>query len=252
MTVIKPLDAKGLLELDRRLICKVVNSTIDPQYTCYIGMHQCYSEGLAIDDQDYSSKPESWYGNSLVKNCLSVGHYSVLEHASITFNVGGFPHDVVSQITRHRHLSFSVQSGRYTSKRFSEYSDNDLVIEDLVYIRPVGVYSDREAPLYNFTEEWRNQHLSRAMREVYEYGVDLERGMAPEHGRQLLPYGVRQNFVVTGNLRAWFHFLQLRDKKDSQLEIQALAVLVGEHIKMWAPEVYEFWETKGVKLKLTP
>lgn len=252
MPVTKPLDAKELLELDRRLVCKVVNSTIDPQYTCYVGMHQCYSEGLAIDDRDYSLKPDSWYGKSLVKNCLSVGHFSVLEAASITFNVGGFPHDVISQITRHRHLSFSVQSGRYTSKRFSEYSANDSLIEDLVYIRPVGVYSDREAPLYTFTEEWRSRHLSRAMREVFEYGVDLEKGMSPEHGRQLLPYGVRQNFVVTGNLRAWFHFLSLRDKKDSQLEIQALAVLVGNHIKNWAPEIYSFWESKGSKLKLAP
>ena len=248
----RPVDALDLLDLDPRLVCKVVNSTIDPQYTCYVGMHQCYSEGLAIDDRDYSLKPDSWYGNSLVKNCLSVGHWSVLEHASITFNVGGFPHNVMAQITRHRHLSFSVQSNRYTSKRYSEYPKNGLDIHDLVYLRPVGVYSDRDTSVYDFTPEWRNRHISRAMGAVCCYGADLDQGMSPEHARDILPYGVRQNFVVTGNLRAWFHFLSLRDKKDSQLEIQALAVLVGSHLKIWAPEVYEFWESKGSKLKLAP
>lgn len=248
----KPITAQDLLDLDQRLICKVVNSTVDPQYTCYIGQHQCYAEGFAMDDQDYSLKEEKWFGHSLVKNCLTYGHWSVCEHASITFNVGRFPHDVMAQITRHRHLSPSVQSGRYTSKRFTEYPKNGLDIEDLVYIRPVGLYTDRDAPVYEFTQEWRETHLSRAMRAVYEYGIDIDNGMSPEHARQLNAYGVRQDFVISGNLRAWFHFLQLRDKRDSQLEIQALAILVGEHIKKWVPDIYSFWDSKGSRLKLAP
>jgi thymidylate synthase (FAD) len=248
----KPITAQELLDSDSRLVCKVVNQTVAPQYTCYIGLHQCYSESLAISDQDYSTKDESWFGRSLINNCLNHGHFSVTEHASITFNVGGFPHDVVAQITRHRHLSPSVQSGRYTSKRFTGYPQNGLNIEDLVYIRPVGRYTDREEPSYEFTQEGRIEHLKRANSAVYNYGIDLDYGMSPEHARQQLPYGVRQDFVVSGNLRAWLHFLQLRDKKDSQLEIQALAILVGNHIKEWVPEIYEFWANKGSRLKLAP
>jgi thymidylate synthase (FAD) len=253
----KPVTARDLLELDQRLKIEVLSKTDNPQRLCWINMHQCYSEGAACKSSVLTdpTKDESWFGNKVVEYCLQTGgHWSVTESPALTVNVVGFPHDVMQQIRTHRvGLNFQVQSGRYTSKRFTGYPKNGLDIEDLIYMRPIGVYTDRDNPVYDFTQEWRDNHRTRAVRAVYEYGIDIDNGMSPEHAREMSVYGFRQNFCMTVNARSLMHILDMRVPLNSQLEIQALGLGLFDIFKEWMPEIATFYETKRLgKSRLAP
>jgi thymidylate synthase (FAD) len=183
----------------------------------------------------------------------------------------------MAQATRHRHLSFSVQSMRYTGQRFinvandidissidytvegtpysmgfdPEFFDED--IEKVVYLRPVGFYFDREGNKYEYTQKHRNQDLSLAYLTIQHYANRIDQGFSPEHARGCLVYDFRQDFVVTFNARSLLHFCDLRLPKDAQLEIRTLAQMLFEHFKEWMPSVSEFYEkTRYEKNKLSP
>ena len=77
--------------------------------------------------------------------------------------------------------------------------------------------------------------------------------MAEEHLRDYLPQNIRQNFVVTWNLRSALHFLDLRAKLDAQVEIQALSEAMIPVMKEWVPEIFSYYEEKRLrKAKLSP
>lgn len=77
--------------------------------------------------------------------------------------------------------------------------------------------------------------------------------MAEEHIRDYLPQAIRQNFVVSFNLRSVLHFMDLRAKMDAQLEIQALCAQMAPLLEKWAPNVWKYYEEKRLhKGKLAP
>jgi thymidylate synthase (FAD) len=77
--------------------------------------------------------------------------------------------------------------------------------------------------------------------------------MSEEHARGKLPFDYRQHFVVSLNLRTLLHFLDLRFKKDAQLEIQKLCELMWPHVELWVPEVAAWYKTTRMgKARLSP
>ncbi len=187
------------------------------------------------------------------------------EHPHITFCVSGFPHNVMAQATRHRLLSFSVQSQRYTGQRIQKlalkYEDTALgpdedwleKAEALFYLRPVGEYLDREGRKYLYSQEDRYGDSCYLSQFVLDYRDRLDQGYAPEHARDFLPQNIRQDFVVTFNARSLLHFCDLRLPKDAQLEIRTMAQMLFEKFKEWMPEVAQWYEkNRYEKSKLAP
>jgi thymidylate synthase (FAD) len=173
------------------------------------------------------------------------------EHPQLIVACAGFPHSVIQQIRTHRvGVSFDCQSSRYSGQRFLDESRS---IEELVYLRPENkVYADRQGSPYLYTPEMRQRHLERANRSRFEYAQDIELGLAEEHARGHNVFDIRQNFVVSANLRSWLHLLMLRHKKDAQIECQAWCEAVLPILQNWAPQILEHWVTKGSRLKLAP
>jgi thymidylate synthase (FAD) len=245
------LSAKELLALDPYFRVEVLAAMPNPQKICWLAMHQDYSENFVLDEEHNLNKSEQTYGEALVKNCVERNHWGPLEHPQLVIATAGFPHSVMQQLRTHRvGISFDVQSSRYSGRRFEDASRD---IEELVYLRPINqVYADRQGSPYVYTPKMRERHLAKAMRSRAEYVEDLAEGMAEEHARGNNFFDIRQNFIVSANLRTWLHLLMLRHKKDAQLECQAWCEGVVPILRDWAPQVLEHWETKGVKLKLTP
>ena len=114
-------------------------------------------------------------------------------------------------------------------------------------------YTNRKGKKYDWTEEDRERKLGLALAACKEYANDYEQGRCEEHIRDYLPQGIRQDFVVSFNLRSVLHFLDLRSKLDAQLEIQALCEQICPIVKEWAPEVWDYYETKRLhRAKLSP
>jgi thymidylate synthase (FAD) len=177
-----------------------------------------------------------------------------LEHPAITFNVGGFPHSVMQQARTHRvGVSFDVQSGRYTGKRILDVCTGTRDADEVFYLRPVGTYRDRLGKKYDYTEDQRIIHRIICIDSAGRYKLALENGFSEEHARDIIPYAIRQDFVVSFNLRSLLHFLDLRAKRDAQLEIQQLCDLLWPHLEAWAPEIAAWYATSRLhKARLAP
>jgi len=182
------------------------------------------------------------------------GHWGPVEHPGITFSVSGYVHSVMVQARTHRvGVTFDVQSQRYTGKRVVKVANRELDVEDVFYIRPAGFYTNRKGKKYDWTEEHRQHKIGRILSECEEYADYYEQGMCEEHIRDYLPQAIRQNFVLSANLRSILHILDLRAKMDAQLEIQALCEQIAPELQKWAPNVWGYYEEKRLhRAKLSP
>lgn len=234
---------------------ELIAATPNPQQVVYGAMHQDYSEGFVYDKR--SEWPsESRAGEICVKRLLAGerGHYGPLEHPAITFNAGWFPHSVMQQARTHRvSVSFDVQSGRYTGQRVCQAASGERDLEEVFYLRPPGTYADRKGKKYEYTLSQRNTDLGLCLSAAQRYAQLIDQGYAEEHARGILPFDIRQHFVVSFNLRSVLHFMDLRSKSDAQPEIRVLCDLMWPHVEVWAPEIAGWYGKNRLhKARLAP
>ncbi|MFZ9995793.1 FAD-dependent thymidylate synthase [Vulcanococcus sp.] len=230
-----------------------LSRTERPQQVTWLAMHQDYCE-TSVWHTDPPA--EDLAGLACVKHLLKGGrgHYGPLEHPSITLAVGGFPHCVMQQARTHRvGLSFDVQSLRYTGKRIVSVAHGNLDLEEVIYLRPVADYVDRQGKRYSYTAELRKQDLQECRRLAEGYAWKIAQGFSEEHSRSMLPFDFRQDFVVSFNLRSALHFMDLRSKADAQDEIRAMCDLLWRELEWWAPEICAWYgEARLGKAQLAP
>jgi thymidylate synthase (FAD) len=241
--------------MDRFFTVEVISQTANPQQTIYAAMHQDYAEGFVWAERDrFPAEDKS--GEVIVKQLLAGnrGHYGPLEHPQITLNCGFFPHSTMQQMRTHRvGISFDVQSFRYTGHRIIEVAEGKRDIEEVFYLRPLGAYSDRQGKRYEYTPELRQQDLDWCLAGCKRYQERINQGFSEEHARGLIPFDVRQHWVLSANVRSMLHLLDLRWKLDAQLEAQQLCELMWEPFKDWVPAIATWYETNRLKkAKLSP
>ena len=249
----RPVKAADLLELDKRLQTVVLQCYPIPEQVIYQAAKNDYSE-TPIHEQVIPSpaKCGEWVVETLLAN--ERHHWGCAEHPQITFSVSGYVHSVMVQGRTHRiGNSWDCQSNRYTGNRVVKVAKGELPVEDVFYVRPAGYYTNRQGKKYDWTEEHRQRKLERIFDDCVEYADYYGQGMAEEHIRDYLPQAIRQNFVVSFNLRSVLHFMDLRAKMDAQLEIQALCAQMAHLLEIWAPNVWKYYEEKRLhKGKLAP
>jgi thymidylate synthase (FAD) len=127
-------------------------------------------------------------------------------------------------------------------------------IEAVYYLRPVGSYCcPNSGRRYSYIEADREQDLAYCLTASRRYARAIAGGLSSEQARALLPFDLRQHFVVSFNLRSLMHFLDLRSKADAQLEIQALCDMIYPHFEVWAPQVATWYGANRLgKAKLAP
>jgi thymidylate synthase (FAD) len=241
--------------MDRFFTVQVISQTANPQQTIYAAMHQDYAEGFVWAERDrFPAEDKS--GEVIVKQLLAGnrGHYGPLEHPQITLNCGFFPHSTMQQMRTHRvGISFDVQSFRYTGHRIIEVAEGNRDIEEVFYLRPLGAYSDRQGKRYEYTPELRQQDLVWCLEGCKRYQERISQGFSEEHARGLIPFDVRQHWVLSANVRSMLHLLDLRWKLDAQLEAQQLCELMWEPFKEWVPDIAAWYESNRLKkAKLSP
>lgn len=236
-----------------KVVLDTDGSSPNPQVAIWRGQHQCVIEGFSPDDP--APSPQRC-GEIVVKHQLAGdrGHYSVLDQAFIKLDCQGFPHSVISQITRHRDSAFLVQSSRYTGQRFIDVAEGRMKVEDAFYFRPLGPYTDREGKRYEY-KEWmlsNDRQRCKAACAAYAAYVQFE-GFSEEHARDVIPYNFRQNFAIACTLKNFFHALDQRSKRDSQLEIQSWAEMAIAAAHPWATELIDWYKShRWAKARLAP
>jgi thymidylate synthase (FAD) len=144
-------------------------------------------------------------------------------------------------------------SYRYTSQQVIDVIEAGKDIEEVFYLRPIGNYSDRQGKKYYYSPEQRQKDLEWCLEAAKRYKEDIDGGMSEEHARGKVPFDYRQHFVVSFNMRSLLHFLDLRYKKDAQLEIQKLCELMFPHLEEWTPAIAAWYKsTRLGKARLSP
>ncbi len=200
----------------------------------------CYSKNkpteiLEKEGSKYFDNDEEGF-KRLFERIFNKGHHSVLEHINFTFAVEGVSRSLLAQLTRHRHMSFSVQSQRYVAGGY------DYVIPDSIKEREERCYHkddyDLENP-YTLAEVY-NECLGY-LDEVYRF-FRLS-GIPAEDARMILPNAATTNLVVTMNLRTLFEFYAKRQRsKGAQEEIAQLAEALKEEVVEAEPWLKEYFE----------
>lgn len=146
----------------------------------------------------------------LLKYCLDHQHWSVFEHASMTIEIHT-SRMISAQILRHRSFVFSEFSQRYSepveyvpararrqAEKNRQSSVDDLPEDDLIWWENIQ------------REVWHNASLA--------YEAAGMRGIAKECRRSILPMNTSTRLYMTGSVRSWIHYIQLRTQEDTQLE----------------------------------
>lgn len=143
----------------------------------------------------------------VLEHCINAGHLSVLEHAYATFKVKCSIQTLL-QLTRHRHLSFTVQSSRVTE------------LED--------VWKTGDEVLDASIEDYHT---------VYGVARQLPH-LNTEDVAYLAPKASMYNLYVTGNLRAWYEYLPKRLCMRAQREHRELAQAILKELQKVMPLVF--------------
>lgn len=172
----------------------------------------CYrSEGKITEDS---------YKN-LIKNCITRGHESVLEHEKVTVRIyddlGSY-----KDLTRHRFASFSVESTRYCSY------DKDKFGSEIAFMNPIYI-EDKE--MY---ELWKD-----TMQRIEENYIKMkELGATTDMCRELLPHSVAAEYTMTANIREWKHILSLRANDHVHPSIRQVMIPLLKYFKEQMPDIF--------------
>ncbi len=171
-----------------------------------------------------------------IKHIIDVGHFSVLEHASVSFYITGISRSCTHELIRHRHFSYSQLSQRYVPE-----GDSQVVIppgmDDHPELRQI-LTEAADASRATYTELLARLEAKFAD----EPSAFLRRKQARQAARAVLPNATETRIVVTGNYRAWRHFIAMRASEHADVEIRRLAIECLRRLVDVAPSVFADFE----------
>jgi thymidylate synthase (FAD) len=165
-------------------------------------------------------------------NILDSGHYSVLEHASVTFYITGISRSLTHELVRHRHFSYSQLSQRYVPERDAAMVEPEVIAEDPELHEKFLAAAD--AGIRAYTELLEG--LEKRFADVPD--ATARRKQARQAARAVLPNATETRIVVTGNYRAWRHFIGMRATEHADVEIRGLAMACLHELRRVAPNVF--------------
>jgi len=194
----------------------LIGHTGSPEEIVAAAAFQCYAAAGAeqlLKDLDRKK------ASRRIRDCLSAGHHSVLEHASFTFAVEGISRVTSHQLVRHRLASYSQQSQRYVRMG----AGGEYVVPPSIGKRP-----DLKA---------RVEKLFRDASDLYSQLIESD--IPPEDARYVVPSAAMTKIVLTMNARELLHFFSLRLCRKAQWEIRELAGLILKAVRPAAPELFK-------------
>jgi thymidylate synthase (FAD) len=171
----------------------------------------------------------------LLRYCLKHKHWSIFEMASACFEINT-TRDIGRQILRHRSFVFQELSQRYTSVDvLPEAEFRECRLQD---------HSNRQNSLGIPGDSLQHAFWTNDQQEVYDLAIKtyrnaLERGVAKEVARALLPEGLTPSrMYMSGTIRSWMHYCQLRCGPETQKEHREIATEISNALGELLPNVW--------------
>ena len=168
-----------------------------------------YIARVSSKREDKKSKPEGLL-NYLIKH----KHWSPFEHSHLSVEIETSK-AIGIQLIRHRSFTFQEFSQRYQNVNLLE----DM-FEEIEFRKQCDDNRQSSTEIYE-TGKAEAKMLLLEIKRMY-MGL-LEDGVARETARMILPLCTKTKIHMTGSIRSWVHFLELRDDEHAQKEIQLIA-----------------------------
>ena len=198
-----------------------------------VGITQPVEPGTANDLVAYAarvSNPTNQNNTAtapkLLKYLMEHQHWSPFEMVSLTMEIKT-TRDISRQILRHRSFSFQEFSQRYAEA--TEFEDRECRLQDEKN-RQNSIETDDE----DIIDWWYTVQAGVLWAAENRYREALEKGIAKEQARALLPEGLTgTTLYMAGTLRSWIHYCQLRSAHGTQKEHMQIAQecwkIISEH-----------------------
>ena len=176
-----------------------------------------------------SNQFNSETGDKLISYCIKHQHWSIFEQAFCTFEIVT-SRAIAAQILRHRSFTFQEFSQRYSTA--SQLEDLHFRKQGKTN-RQVG---DEEYPMsQNLDVAVQVHEAQQKCLKVYE--KLLENGIARECARMILPLNTQTTLYMSGSVRSFIHYIQLRSKEDTQKEHRDIALAMKEIFNKYFPSI---------------
>ncbi|MCV7384215.1 FAD-dependent thymidylate synthase [Mycolicibacter longobardus] len=184
--------------------------------------------------------PRTATNAAYLKHIIDVGHFSVLEHAGVTFYITGISRSATHELIRHRHFSFSQLSQRYVPEPDSRIVVPPAMADDPELQQILAEAADASRAAYV-------ELLARLEAKLADQpNAVLRRKQARQAARAVLPNATETRIVVTGNYRAWRHFIAMRASEHADVEIRRLAIECLRQLTEVAPAAFGDFEISAL------
>jgi thymidylate synthase (FAD) len=163
---------------------------------------------------------------------LEVGHLSVLEHGTVSFYFTGVSRSFTHELIRHRHFSYSQLSQRYVPERDAAMVEPSVIADDPELHKTFVAAAEASVQAYTELLEGLEARFADVANPT------LRRKQARQAARAILPNATETRIVVSGNYRAWRHFVAMRATEHADVEIRELAVECLKQLQGVAPNVF--------------
>lgn len=175
----------------------------------------------------------------LIKYLIKNRHWSPLEMANLCLEIVT-SRAIAQQIIRHRSFSFQEFSQRYSE-----------VNKQVIYSARRQDEKNRQNSIDNLpieTQNWFNiaqEEVNFLSNSLYKQA--LNRGIAKESARVLLPLSTETKLYMNGSLRSWVHYINLRTEEGTQKEHRDIAEEIKQLFIKEFPVISEAldWTKKG-------
>jgi thymidylate synthase (FAD) len=192
------------------------------------------SFGKGITEQERDRK--------LLNYLMANHHETPFEHSVFKFHIK-CPIFVARQWFRHRLASYNEISGRYTKMK------EEFCLPETLRTQKARNYK------FEKVDDELNDELKQKISDSYQYCYNvykelLEKGVAKEHARIVLPLSLYTQFYWSINARALLNFLSLRLDEHAQYEIREYAKVIAKIMKdkmPWTFDAFDKFVVKGEK-----
>ena len=156
----------------------------------------------------------------LLSYCIKHNHWSVFEQAHMTLEIET-TRGLAAQILRHRSFTYQEFSQRY--------ADSSMLADTIPLPELRRQDTKNRQNSIDDMDPFTRQKFEMLMQQHFSQGMDLYRrmldeGIAKECARFVLPLAVPTKIYMTGSVRSWIHYIQLRSANGTQKEHMDIAL----------------------------
>jgi thymidylate synthase (FAD) len=157
--------------------------------------------------------------SKLLKYCIEHQHWSIFEMAFLTLQIDT-TRGIAAQILRHRSFTFQEFSQRY--------ADTTLLAEDIpLFELRSQDHKNRQNSIDDVSLEikskWGTKIREHFAKSKSIYDAMIADGIAKECARFILPLATPTRLYMSGSVRSWVHYINLRSSHGTQKEHMIIA-----------------------------